>query len=148
MYYSYKRIGPISTGHRQYKAESHCRWIHGYGRYVELKFACDKRDDKGWVYDFGGLKWFKKWLEDQWDHKLLVAHDDPALLRLREMEKEDIISLNVMPEEYGPGIEDSCRFVFDYANPIILNQTEGRVWLERVRIWETEKNYAEYVWVK
>ena len=27
MYYSYKRIGPISTGHRQYKADSHCRWI-------------------------------------------------------------------------------------------------------------------------
>ena len=39
MYYSYKRIGPISTGHRQYKADSHCRWIHGYGRYIELKFA-------------------------------------------------------------------------------------------------------------
>ena len=94
------------------------------------------------------LKWFKTWLEQQWDHKLLVAHDDPALLRLREIEKEDIIKLNVMPEEYGPGIEDSCKFVFDYANPIILNQTAGRVWLERVRIWETEKNYAEYVWVK
>ena len=76
MYNSYKRIGPISTGHRQYKADSHCRWIHGYGRYVELKFICDERDDKGWVYDFGNLKWFKKWLEEQWDLKVLVAHDD------------------------------------------------------------------------
>ena len=148
MYYSYKRIGPISTGHRQYKADSHCRWIHGYGRYIELKSARDKRDEKGWVYDFGNLKWFKKWLEEQWDHKVLVAHDDPALLRLRELEKEDIVKLNVIPEGYGPGIEDSCKYVFDYANPEIINQTQGRVWIERVRIWEHENNYAEYVWVK
>ena len=70
MYNSYKRIGPISTGHRQYKDNGHCRWIHGYGRYVELKFACDYRDEKGWVYDFGNLKWFKTWIEEQWDHKL------------------------------------------------------------------------------
>jgi hypothetical protein len=79
---------------------------------------------------------------------MLVAHDDPGLLRLKEMEKEDIISLNVMPKDYGPGIEDSCKYVFDYANPVIISQTDGRVWLERVRIWETEKNYAEYMWVK
>ena len=87
-------------------------------------------------------------MEQQWDHKVLVAHDDPALLRLRELEKEDIVKLNVIPEGYGPGIEDSCRYVFDYANPEIINQTSGRVWLERVRIWEHENNYAEYVWVK
>ena len=100
------------------------------------------------MYDFGNLKWFKKWLEEQWDHKVLVAHDDPALLRLRELEKEDIVKLNVIPEGYGPGIEDSCKYVFDYANPEIINQTQGRVWIERVRIWEHENNYAEYVWVK
>ena len=61
---------------------------------------------------------------------------------------EDIVKLNVMGEKYGPGIEDSCRFVFDYANPIVISQTDGRVWLERVKVWEHENNYAEYVWVK
>ena len=95
---------------------------------LNLNLLVMKEMIKGWVYDFGNLKWFKKWLEQQWDHKVLVAHDDPALLRLRELEKEDIVKLNVMPEGYGPGIEDSCRYVFDYANPQIISQTNGRVW--------------------
>ena len=145
---STKRFGPITTGHRQWKDKGHCSFVHGYGRYVRLTFEASELDERGWVMDFGDLKDVKKWLEDQWDHKLLVAHDDPALLRLRELENEDIVKLTVMPEGYGPGIEDSCRYVFDYANPEIINQTSGRVWLERVRIWETENNYAEYVWVK
>ena len=148
MYRSTKKIGPISTGHRQWRDDGHCSYVHGYGRYVQFTFASDALDHRGWVMDFGGLKGVKKWLEEQWDHKVLVAHDDPALLRLRELEKEDIVKLNVMPEEYGPGIEDSCRYVFDYANPEIISQTNGRVWIERVRIWEHENNYAEYVWVK
>ena len=119
MYYSYKRIGPISTGHRQWKAKSHCRWVHGYGRYVELKFACDERDEKGWVYNFGGLKWFKKWLEEQWDHRLLIAHDDPLIGLFEGLHKVGGVNLNVMPEGYGPGIEDSCKWVFDNVNPMI-----------------------------
>ena len=144
MYYSYKRIGPISTGHRQYKADSHCRWIHGYGRYVELKFACDKRDDKGWVYDFGGLKWFKKWLEDQWDHRLLLAHDDPLIGLFEGLHKLGGVNLNILPEGYGPGIEDSCKWVYDNVNPMITEKTNGRVWIEKVRVYEHENNWAEY----
>ena len=79
MYNSYKRIGPISTGHRQYKDDGHCRWIHGYGRYVEFTFACNERDERGWVMDFGNLRSVKKWLEDEWDHRLLIANDDPLI---------------------------------------------------------------------
>ena len=144
MYYSYKRIGPISTGHRQYKADSHCRWIHGYGRYVELKFACDERDEKGWVYDFGGLKWFKKWLEDQWDHRLLLAHDDPLIGLFEGLHKLGGVNLNILPEGYGPGIEDSCKWVYDNVNPMITEKTNGRVWIEKVRVYEHENNWAEY----
>ena len=36
---SSKRIGPISTGHRQWKDKGHCSFVHGYGRYVEFTFA-------------------------------------------------------------------------------------------------------------
>ena len=57
---SSKRIGPISTGHRQWKDDGHCSFVHGYGRYVEFTFACNERDDKGWVMDFGDLKDVKK----------------------------------------------------------------------------------------
>ena len=81
---SSKRIGPISTGHRQWKHEGHCSFAHGYGRYVEFTFACHERDHRGWVFDFGDLKDVKKWLEDQWDHRLLLAYDDPLLNEFKQ----------------------------------------------------------------
>ena len=60
------------------------------------------------------------------------------------IEKEDIIKLNVMPKEYGPGIEDSCKWVFDNVSPMITEKTNGRVWLDCVRVYEHENNWAQY----
>ena len=141
---SSKRIGPISTGHRQWKDDKHCRFIHGYGRYVEFTFACNERDEKGWVMDFGNLKGIKKWLEEQWDRRLLVAHDDPQIPLLKVLNDNGVAYLNIMSEEYGPGIEDSCKYVYDNINPMIKEKTNGRVWIEKVRVYEHENNWAEY----
>ena len=49
-----------------------------------------------------------------------------------------------MPEGYGPGIEDSCKWVFDNVDPMIIEKTNGRVWLDCVRVYEHEKNWAQY----
>ena len=144
IFQSSKRIGPISTGHRQYKDKGHCSFVHGYGRYVELTFNCAERDEKGWVMDFGDLKDIKKWLEEQWDHRLLLAHDDPLLGLFEGLHKLGGVNLNVMPEGYGPGIEDSCKWVFDNVSPMIHEKTNGRAWLHCVRVYEHENNWAQY----
>ena len=91
MYYSTKRIGPISTGHRQWRDKGHCKWAHGYGRYVKFTFACKTLDERMWCMDFGDLKWVKKWLEDQWDHRMLIASDDPYLKLFKELHEMDAI---------------------------------------------------------
>jgi 6-pyruvoyltetrahydropterin/6-carboxytetrahydropterin synthase len=72
---------------RQWRAESHCHFIHGYALSVELEFVCDddELDPNGWVIDFGGLKEVKAWLKDLFDHKTLVAADDPALPLFQQM---------------------------------------------------------------
>ena len=144
MFTSSKRIGPISTGHRQWKDDGHCSFVHGYGRYVEFTFACNERDDKCWVIDFGDLKHVKKWLEDEWDHRLLLAHDDPLLEEFKKIDKIGGCNLNIMPKGYGPGIEDSCKWVYDNVNRIVSEKTLGRVWIEKVRVYEHENNWAEY----
>ena len=141
---SSKRIGPISTGHRQWKDDGHCSFVHGYGRYVEFTFACNERDERGWVMDFGNLKSVRKWLEREWDHRLLVAHDDPQIPLLEVLNDHGVAYLKIMPKEYGPGIEDSCRYVYDKVNPMIAEKTNGRVWIEKVRVYEHENNWAEY----
>ena len=141
---SFKRIGPISTGHRQWKDEGHCSFIHGYGRYVEVTFACNERDEKGWVMDFGDLRDVKQWLEDEWDHRLLLAHDDPLIEEFIVLHDKGALNLNILPKEYGPGIEDSCKYVYDNINPMIKEKTDKRVWIHKVRVYEHENNWAEY----
>ena len=118
--------------------------MHGYGRYVRLTFEATALDERGWVMDFGDLRDVKKWLEDEWDHKLLIAYDDPLLGEFISLEQKGGCNLNVMPSEYGPGIEDSCKYVYDNINPMIQEKTNGRVWIEKVRVYEHENNWSEY----
>ena len=140
---SSKRIGPISTGHRQWKDNGHCSFVHGYGRYVEFTFTCEERDEKGWVMDFGDLRDVKQWLENEWDHRLLLSSDDPLLQDFLLLEQKGGVKLNIM-YDYGPGIEDSCRYVYDNINPMIKEKTNNRVWIDKVRVYEHDNNWAEY----
>ena len=142
---STKRFGPITTGHRQWRDDGHCSYIHGYGRHVRLTFEASTLDKCGWVMDFGDLKDVKKWVEEQWDHRLLIAHDDPLVGLFEGLHKVGGVNLNVMPEGYGPGIEDSCKWVYDWVNPMIQEKTNGRVWIDKVRVYEHENNWAEYI---
>lgn len=146
-YYSTKKFGPISTGHRQWRAEdSHCSFIHGYGRYVQITFGCMDLDDRSWVMDFGGLKNVKHILEDNWDHRVLIASDDPYLQDLMVMDGLGLINMNIMDVDkgHGPGIEASCKWVYDTINPLIEEMTDGRVWITKVEVWEHERNSAIY----
>ena len=142
---SSKRFGQITTGHRQWRDKGHCSYVHGYGRYVRLTFEAIELDERGWVMDFGDLRDVKKWIEDEWDHRTLIAADDPVIPELKALEKVGGINLNILPKGYLPGIEESCRYLYDKLNPMIQRKTNNRVEITRVEIWETEKNQAEYV---
>lgn len=145
-YFSTKRFGPISTGHRQWRDDGHCAYMHGYGREVKVIFGCNELDDKGWVVDFGGLKDFKKWLEGEWDHRLLISSQDPELDKMIELDTQGLIDLNVMEASYGygPGIEQSCKYVFDHLDSVVREMYNGRCWVESVEIWEHCNNSAMY----
>lgn len=154
MFVSTKKFGPISTGHRNWRAafnenrdSRRCSWCHGYSRYVQFEFE-GELDDKGWVYDFGDLKFVKTWLDENWDHKTLVSESDPKLELLKTMEQEGVLSITVIPEddrEWGPGIEGSCKMLYDTFNPIIQQRTNGRVSILKVEVWEHDNNSAFYI---
>lgn len=69
----------LSACFRQWRAESHCRLLHGYSLAFHFVFEATHLDERNWVVDFGGLKRLKQSLVDFFDHKLLVANDDPML---------------------------------------------------------------------
>ena len=144
-YKSTKKLGPISVGHWQWKDQGHCAWVHGYGRYIQFTFE-GELDHRQWVMDFGDLRDVKQWLEDQWDHRLLLASDDPHISDFQKMHELGTMNINIMDvtKGWGPGIEASCKFVFDHVSPLIDKKTEGRVKLVQVEIWEHERNSAVY----
>jgi 6-pyruvoyltetrahydropterin/6-carboxytetrahydropterin synthase len=80
MHYSTKTYGAevgLSSCFRQHKAQSHCRLLHGYAMSFSFKFGALVLDERNWVVDFGGLKGLKAILEETFDHKTIIAEDDP-----------------------------------------------------------------------
>lgn len=75
----------LSACFRQHRANSHCRFLHGYALAFKLEFVADTLDENNWVLDFGGLKPIKAYLEATFDHKMLVAEDDPQRDELLEL---------------------------------------------------------------
>lgn len=127
-----------STAFRQWRAKSHCRFIHGYRLTAKFWFNCIGLDENGWVVDFGGLKDLKNILCNQFDHTLCIAADDPLREVFEKLHHEGGCDLRIM--EKGVGIERFAEFAFDVADKFIREKTVGRCWVEKVEIWEHESN--------
>ena len=142
---STKKLGPIAVGHRQWRDGGHCAYVHGYGRYIQFTFE-GNLDERQWVMDFGDLKDIKAWIEKEWDHRVLIASDDPQLEKLKEMHELGIMDINVLDvtKGWGPGIEASCKHIYDNVANLIHVKTDGRVKIVKVEIWEHERNSAVY----
>ncbi len=69
----------LSACFRQWRANSHCNQVHGYALAIHITFGAKHLDDRNWVVDFGGMKDLKQTFQDLFDHKTLVARDDPHL---------------------------------------------------------------------
>ena len=89
----------LSCCFRQWRAaHSHCRYLHGYSLEVIIEFASTQLDNRNWVVDFGSLSAVKNMLIDTFDHKTVIAEDDPELPIFRDMMKKDLIDLIVLPD--------------------------------------------------
>jgi len=128
----------LSCTFRQPNAtHSHCSLLHGYSLGFKFTFACESLDDKNWVVDFGGLKDLKYWLEDHFDHKLVVDVNDPAMDMFEELEESGLASLTVLD---GVGCEKFAEHAFMYADEMVRNMTDNRCWVTEVECMEHGAN--------
>ena len=139
---TYGHQSGFSCAFRQWRAESHCRLIHGYALKFEFVFESDELDVRNWVVDFGSLKSLKGWLEDMFDHTTLVAEDDPHLEWFKEAHAKGLIDLRILP---SVGCEKTAEYVFEYAEMWLTdNGYTPRVSLRSVQVWEHEGNSAKH----
>ena len=127
--------------HRQWRAQSHCRFIHGYSREFSFEFTCTHLSREFWVVDFGNLKRVKAWLDHMFDHTFLVAKDDPEMPLFEEMNKRGIIQLRILE---NTSMEGTAEFVYREVSKIIAEITSERASVVKVEVRENEKNSAIY----
>ena len=130
--------------YRQWKADSHCNKIHGYAFSMKFYFGTDTLDARNWVADYGGLKELKTFLEDKFDHTLLVAHDDPEIDMFLDLQRKKLAKLTVLPRLGCEGIAD---MLYKYVNGVYIPEMWGkgeasRLWCFRVEVRETISNMA------
>tara|TARA_R100000152_G_C6779379_1_gene210951 strand:+ start:1281 stop:1775 length:495 start_codon:yes stop_codon:yes gene_type:complete len=142
MYESTKRFTGYSTCFRQWRADSHCQFLHGYALEFNITFA-GKLDDRNWVMDFGAFKAnglkndFKLWF----DHTTIIAEDDPHLSDFIEMDQKGLIQLRTM---VNVGCESFAKFIFCKTANVVEKETGGRVRVVKVTCHETQNNSANY----
>lgn len=142
MYRSSKTFSGFPCAQRKWRHQGHCKQIHGYSREFTIWFAASERDDNGFVMDFGALDEVRQWLERRFDHTLLLDADDPLLPRLKELEAEGACRLTVLDDV---SMEGSAKFVYDYLDPWVKQETGGRVWVISVECRENDKNSGIFI---
>lgn len=139
---TYIELAPVA--YRQWRADSHCNKLHGYALSFYFVFSSDEVDVRNWVVDFGALKPWKEQLQDWFDHKTLVAQDDPDIDLFREMQRRGVASIT---EVERTGCEGLADFLYRYLNDPIhgyLSHALGysNVWCSRVEVRETQSNMS------
>lgn len=131
----------LSCCFRQHLAEhSHCSLLHGYSIGVRLKFSAEELNALNWVMDFGGLKEVKKFITDHFDHKMLIAEDDPYLDELTGLAGLGVADVIVLP---AVGCERFAEFIGDFVTTwLARNSHSPRVTLASVEVFEHGANSA------
>lgn len=135
-----KTYADIPFAHRQHRHAGHCALVHGHNWSFTFVFGCRELDANGFVVDFGGLKYVRRWLEENLDHACVFNADDPV--------REALVA--AAPGAWKPLVVPSCsaegiaEFVFRAVDPLVRSDTVGRAWLVAVEVAEDTRNAARY----
>ena len=140
MYQSTKVLELGSAAFRQWRAtHSHCQHLHGYDLKAKIWFESKELDERNWVQDFGDFDTLKTTLRNLFDHKLVVAADDPQLESFKLLEKVGACELTILAD--GVGCERFAEEVYKHASDLFDND---RVTVAKVELFEHDRNSAIY----
>lgn len=146
MYKSTKIFDNYSVALRQWKAQhSHCQLLHGYALKFKIWFTADSLDEMNWIVDFGGFKdaplgnGLKSWMNEMFDHTMLIEKDDPYKDLFESMQMEKICKVHFLDKM---GAESLAKLVFDKFNDVLSKTQGGRCRVTKVECFENDKNSA------
>ena len=141
---TYKASKGFSCCFRQYKAKSHCRFLHGYSLEIKLEFAAKNLDERNWVVDFGGLKDLEKQFRKTFDHKTLIDKNDPHIEWFKTGQELGLLELVIL--EDGVGCEMFALTIHKLAKDWLNNsEFANRCEITKVEVKEHDTNSAIYL---
>lgn len=130
--YSVSRRVEFCYGHRLMDYDGACRHPHGHNATAEVEIQTDSLDARHMVTDFGEIKRVAKdWIDRQFDHKMILRHDDPLVKPLQDLGEP------VFLVQDNPTAELIAKLIFDFV------KSQGFA-VTCVRVWETTSSVAAY----
>lgn len=145
-----------------------CKFFHGHNADVNIFVKAKNLDRKGMVIDFKELTFFKKFLDEVVDHKMILDVNDPALPQFFKLfrtpleslvhveegnyylirkdlykdltEREKQIYQGLIIVNFIPTAENLAKWLYDYAQNYLGDFAK----VKKVQLWETPKCCAEY----
>jgi 6-pyruvoyltetrahydropterin/6-carboxytetrahydropterin synthase len=126
------------AGHRVLNHENKCAHMHGHNYVAFFEAGVEELDGIGRVIDFSILKErLGGWVDEHWDHGFVYWDKDTQVVAALDAMNED--RRFAMP--YNPTAENMAQYLLRVVGPSVLHDTP--VYLNSVRIWETENCYAD-----
>ena len=127
----------FDAGHRLIHHAGKCANYHGHRYVIELTLSAQTIDSKtGMFVDFGEVKAImQKWLDDNWDHGMILEHGDPWLnmLSLEAFKGQKVYVL-----DRPPTVENLVRHFANVAQSML------KLRVDHVRMYETPNCWADY----
>jgi len=150
--YSITKVFRFESAHRLSKGyEGKCQNIHGHNYICEITIRGDKLDEFGFIKDFSNFKEIKLFLDDLFDHKLILHEDDPFIIEFERTncdyrfggkayfnEKENEQEFGYVLMEDNPTVEVMSKFIYDE----IKKWYDVRVY--KIKLYENENSWCEY----
>ena len=138
------RYHDISCGHRVYGHEGKCNNLHGHNYRITFTVVAENGlDAVGRVMDFSVIKAkLCVWLEENWDHKMLLWEKDPFLSWVYWDTPLDVLDPTVVKLPFNPTAENIAEHLVTVVAPRELAGTGCK--LISAEVEETRKCAAEY----
>jgi len=109
-----------------------CRHLHGHSARVAIELETETLNEQGMVCDFSDISQYAgKWIDDTFDHNMLLHRDDPALKLLQDAGER------VLVVDQHPTAEFIAKLIFEYV-------AKGGFPVKKVSVWETDSANASF----
>lgn len=136
----------FSAGHRLLGYNGPCSHYHGHNYMASVVIQCSTLNYMSMVVDFSDIKReVKKWIDDHWDHNMILHADDPMLdaiaAQLLNLQKKPF----EMPRNENPTAEAMAIVLMEQVDEILNILGEDYLLCTCVTIQETPSSTASCI---